>query len=75
MTFRRPRPRNRRPPKQSAPAGSRMNPNCRCPDWRRRLPQVARINVRPKSDPEAERLRAVLTETLRELEALRSLLT
>jgi DNA-binding transcriptional MerR regulator len=35
---------------------------------------VARINVRPKIDPDAERLRAVLTETLRELEALRALL-
>jgi DNA-binding transcriptional MerR regulator len=37
-------------------------------------PQAARINVRPKVDPETERLRAVLTETLRELEALRALL-
>ena len=30
--------------------------------------------VRPKVDPEAERLRALLTETLHELEALRALL-
>jgi DNA-binding transcriptional MerR regulator len=37
-------------------------------------PQAARINVRPKVDPEAERLRALLTETLHELEALRALL-
>ena len=37
-------------------------------------PLAARTNLRPKVDPEAERLRAVLTETLRELEALRSLL-
>jgi DNA-binding transcriptional MerR regulator len=37
-------------------------------------PQAARINVRPKIDPEAERLRALLTETLHELEALRALL-
>jgi DNA-binding transcriptional MerR regulator len=36
--------------------------------------QVPRVSVRPKADPEAERLRAVLTETLRELEALRALL-
>jgi len=36
--------------------------------------QVARGNVRPKLDPEAERLRALLTETLRELEELRDLL-
>jgi hypothetical protein len=33
-----------------------------------------RANVRPKVDPEAERLRALLTETLRELEELRDLL-
>lgn len=37
-------------------------------------PQTARVTVRPKVDPEAERLRAVLRETLRELEALRALL-
>ena len=37
-------------------------------------PNAARINVRPKVDPETERLRALLTETLRELEALRALL-
>jgi DNA-binding transcriptional MerR regulator len=37
-------------------------------------PQIARINVRPKVDPEAARLRALLTETLHELEALRALL-
>jgi DNA-binding transcriptional MerR regulator len=36
--------------------------------------QVARVNVRPKVDPEVERLRAVLAETLRELEALRALI-
>jgi hypothetical protein len=30
--------------------------------------------VRAKADPEAERLRALLTETLHELEALRALL-
>jgi len=36
--------------------------------------QVARVNMRPKVDPEAERLRAVLAETLHELEALRALL-
>ncbi len=34
----------------------------------------ARVNVRPKLDPEAERLRALLTETLHELQALRALL-
>ena len=37
-------------------------------------PQVARVTIRPKVDPETERLRTVLTETLRELEALRTLL-
>ena len=37
-------------------------------------PLAARINVRPKADPETERLRALLTETLHELEALRALL-
>jgi DNA-binding transcriptional MerR regulator len=34
----------------------------------------ARMNVRPRVDPEAERLHALLLETLRELEALRALL-
>src|SRR5580692_10804846 len=33
-------------------------------------PQTARVTVRPKVDPEAEQLRALLAETLRELEAL-----
>jgi DNA-binding transcriptional MerR regulator len=37
-------------------------------------PQAARVTVRAKPDPEAERLRALLTETLHELEALRALL-
>ena len=37
-------------------------------------PQAARATVRAKPDPEAERLRALLTETLHELEALRALL-
>ena len=37
-------------------------------------PGTARINVRPKLDPEAERLRGLLAETLRELEAIRALL-
>jgi DNA-binding transcriptional MerR regulator len=36
--------------------------------------QVARATVRAKADSEAERLRALLTETLHELEALRALL-
>jgi DNA-binding transcriptional MerR regulator len=37
-------------------------------------PLAARVNVRQKIDPETERLRGLLTETLRELEALRALL-
>jgi DNA-binding transcriptional MerR regulator len=37
-------------------------------------PLAARVNVRPKVDPETERLRTVLAETLRELEALRALI-
>jgi DNA-binding transcriptional MerR regulator len=37
-------------------------------------PPVARVSPRPKVDPELERLRAVLAETLHELEALRALL-
>jgi DNA-binding transcriptional MerR regulator len=37
-------------------------------------PQTARVTLRPKVDPEAERLRALLVETLRELEALRALI-
>ncbi len=36
--------------------------------------QTARVTVRPKADPEVERLRTLLAETLRELEALRALL-
>ncbi len=36
--------------------------------------QPVRMAPRPRVDPEAERLRAVLTETLQELEALRALL-
>jgi hypothetical protein len=32
------------------------------------------VTLRPKVDPEAERLRALLVETLRELEALRALI-
>jgi DNA-binding transcriptional MerR regulator len=35
---------------------------------------AARVNVRPKVDPEAERLRALLAEALRELETIRALL-
>ncbi len=35
---------------------------------------VPRMTARPRQDGEVERLRAVLTETLRELEALRALL-
>jgi DNA-binding transcriptional MerR regulator len=37
-------------------------------------PRTARGALRQKQDPEVERLRAVLAETLRELEALRALL-
>ncbi len=37
-------------------------------------PPAARVNLRPKVDPEVERLRALLTETLEELEELRALL-
>lgn len=38
-------------------------------------PQVARASLRPKVDPEVERLRAVLAEALHELEELRALLS
>jgi DNA-binding transcriptional MerR regulator len=37
-------------------------------------PGTARVNVRPKVDPEAERLRSLLAEALRELETIRALL-
>jgi DNA-binding transcriptional MerR regulator len=37
-------------------------------------PGAARINIRPKMDPEAERLRSLLAEVLRELETMRALL-
>jgi DNA-binding transcriptional MerR regulator len=36
--------------------------------------QAARVTLRPKIDPEVERLRTVLVETLRELEELRVLI-
>ena len=35
---------------------------------------TARVTVRPKVDPEVERLRSLLAETLRELDAIRALL-
>ncbi len=38
------------------------------------LSQLARTTPRPKQDGEAERLRALLTEALQELQALRALL-
>ena len=37
-------------------------------------PRVSRMTQRPKSDPDAEQLRALLAEVLQELEALRALL-
>jgi DNA-binding transcriptional MerR regulator len=37
-------------------------------------PQAARVTLRPKMDPETERLRTLLVETLHELETLRALL-
>jgi DNA-binding transcriptional MerR regulator len=37
-------------------------------------PQTTRVTPRPKFDPEAERLRTLLVETLRELEELRALI-
>jgi DNA-binding transcriptional MerR regulator len=37
-------------------------------------PGAARINVRPKQDPEADRLRGLLADVLEELEAIRALL-
>jgi len=38
------------------------------------IPGAARVTLRPKVDPEAQRLRALLSETLRELETIRALL-
>ena len=50
-------------------------PELPMPGLARTVPSpAARGNARPRADPEAERLRAVLTETLRELEELRALL-
>ncbi|MEJ0015450.1 MAG: MerR family transcriptional regulator [Acetobacteraceae bacterium] len=37
-------------------------------------PPTTRVSFRPRPDPEVERLREILTETLRELEELRALL-
>ena len=36
--------------------------------------QTARVTLRPKVDPETERLRTLLIETLRDLEELRALI-
>ncbi len=56
-------------------AGPALEPELPMPGLAPPAPaQSARVNVRPKADPEVERLRALLAETLRELEELRALL-
>ena len=60
---------------ERAAACLRWSRNCRCRSWRRRpVADALAPAARPRPDPEAERLRALLTETLHELEALRALL-
>jgi len=49
-------------------------PGLASPRKREEPPATARVNVRQKLEPEVERLRTILTATLRELEALRALL-
>jgi DNA-binding transcriptional MerR regulator len=51
-----------------------MEPELPMPGLAPPEPQIARPGSRPRPDPEVETLRALLTETLRELEALRALL-
>ena len=60
------------PPRAEVPRP--LEPELPMPGLRRRRCRAARVNVRPKVDPETERLRALLAETLRELEAIRALL-
>ncbi len=68
------------PDEQAAAAAERAAPShssrsCRCPDWRRPSPRRRPARApRARSDAEVERLRAMLAEMLRELEALRRLL-
>jgi DNA-binding transcriptional MerR regulator len=58
-------------------AAAAFEPELPMPELVRSAAQTAtaRSNVRSNADPETERLRSVLAETLRELEALRALLT
>ena len=56
-------------------AGLPAEPELPMPGLAPAAPQsVTRMNIRPKMDPEAERLRAILADILRELEELRALL-
>jgi DNA-binding transcriptional MerR regulator len=55
-------------------AGLPSEPELPMPGLAPTAPSIARMNVRPKVEPEVERLRALLTDTLRELEELRALL-
>jgi DNA-binding transcriptional MerR regulator len=58
----------------AAEASAPRDPELPLPGLAPPPPGAARINVRPKQDPETDRLRALLTEVLRELEAIRTLL-
>jgi DNA-binding transcriptional MerR regulator len=57
-------------------ASAAFEPELPMPELARSAPQStpSRSSVRPNADPETERLRSVLAEILRELEALRALL-
>ncbi|MGH7078577.1 MAG: MerR family transcriptional regulator [Acetobacteraceae bacterium] len=63
------------PAEQAAAAAERArNPELPMPGLAPGPLTSARVVVRPKQDPEAERLRTLLRETLHELEAMRALL-
>jgi DNA-binding transcriptional MerR regulator len=60
---------------QEAAVAERADPELPMPELTSAAPApLARTNMRPKGESEAERLRVLLSETLRELEALRALL-
>ena len=70
------------PPTEEERAEAEAETHAPAPDPELPLPGLAppailgsaRVTLRPKVDPEAERLRALLVEILRELEAIRALL-
>ena len=76
-TSRRPARTNVEAAEAERAAAAAFEPELPMPELVRSAAQTAtaRSNARSNADPETERLRSVLAETLRELEALRALLT